>query len=106
MHLKHCSEKGFVSVPALPEGSVGGGRKLRKPCLQAAWKPLCVSLEGAPVSESGSSSPWVRRAILKYRPIRWSSGTFLETGVQEPQCYLIPASHLSLEWALSLSHRG
>lgn len=57
MHLKHCSEKGFVHVPTLPEESpcVVVGRLRSR--LHAAWKALCVSLEGAPVSELGSSGP-------------------------------------------------
>lgn len=83
MHLKHCSDKGFVGVPTLPEGSLCDGREV-KPCLQAAWKPLSVAQEGAPVSELGSSglsSLPLGKVILKYRQIDGLWGTFLETGV-------------------------
>ena len=47
MRVKHCSEKRFVSVLMYPARH----RKASKPCLQAVWKPLYVSLEGALVSD-------------------------------------------------------
>lgn len=86
MHLKHCSEKGFVSVPALPEGSVCDGREV-KSCLPAAGKPLSVSLEGAPVPELGSSGlsglP-LGKVILKYKQIDDLWGHFWNLACKKP----------------------
>lgn len=47
MRVKHCPEKGFVSVLMYSARH----RKASKPCRQALWKPLCASLEGALVSD-------------------------------------------------------
>lgn len=102
MHLKHCSEKGFVHVPTLPEESLSGGRKVKKPCLQAAWKALSVSLEGAPLSDLGNSCPqawhWVRRLFWITGKSHGLWGHFWKLGYKNPN---VVWSLFSLEWALS-----
>lgn len=65
-------------------GSWRGSRRVKKSGLEATWKPLSTSLEGALVSELGAGTRGLtqgKEGVLKHGQIRCPLGTFQETGV-------------------------